>query len=542
MNGGTLYLSSRGGGSLAPIIVTVATPGPDPDGGTPPLHRDPLLWVSALVTAALCAPFFRYVFWLGDEGVVLHGAERLLRGEILYRDFFEFLPPASFLLVAAWMKLVGADFASVRLLAVCVTAGIAALTYAGARLVSGNRPLAAVLAVAWAGLSEGGWTVINHHWFATAASMASAVALLSALARPRGAGFFAAGLFAGTAAMIVSTRGALLCLAVVGIALTLRERRSLVAVIGGMAVFPAATLVYLAVTGAIAAAVVDVVLFPARHYSAIQVVAFGASTAAHQIPATAFFPVTILLAGTTAVFGGGALWRDPRFRASLAFAMVGLLGAFPRPDITHINFTVPLACPLFALVATRLLGRAGRGLKIAVSASLIVVCGLAIGHRLLGEALPMVAGPLRHVPTARGSFVGPPSPWIDAVAALVPQIERAPRDAAYFFYPYSPMLPYLTGRRHVAPLDVMVPGYTTAAQYRDVCVRVVRDAQWIVLDRSWSHPDVLRAIFPSMRDPDPPEKRALEAALDRAFDKVVHAWRGMELRGRGQAPAEALCG
>jgi hypothetical protein len=521
----------------------VATPGPDPDGGTPPVLRDPLLWVSVLVTAALCAPFFRYVFWLGDEGVVLHGAERLLRGEVLYRDFFEFLPPGSFFLVAAWMKSIGSDFGSVRMLAVCVMAGIAALTYAGARLVSGNRRLAAVLAVAWAAFSQGGWTVINHHWFATAASMASAVALLGALRRQRvAAGCFAAGLFAGTAAMIVSTRGVLLCLAVLGIVLTLRERRPLLAVIGGIAVVPAATLVYVVVTGAITAAVVDVVLFPARHYSGIQVVAFGADTAPHQMPAAAFFPATFLLAGTTAVFGGSAMWRDPRFRASLAFAIVGLLGAFPRPDVTHINFTVPLACPLFALVATRLLGRLGHGLRIAVAASLLVLCGVAIGYRVLGEALPMVAGPLRQVPTARGSFVGPPSPWIEAVAALVPHIERAPRDAAYFFYPYSPMLPYLTGRRHIAPLDVMVPGYTTAAQYRDVCVRVVREAHWIVLDRSWSHPDVLRAIFPSMRDPDPPEKRALEAALDRAFDKVVHAWRGMELRGRGQAPSEALCG
>ena len=521
----------------------MATPGSNLDAGTPPLIRDPLLWVSVLFTTALCAPFFRYVFWLGDEGVLLHGAERLLRGEALYRDFFEFLPPGSFVLVAAWMKVIGPDFGSVRLLAVCVIAGIAALTYAAARLVSGNRFLAALLAVAWAALSQGGWTVINHHWFATAASMGSAMAVLSALGRQdRLARLFAAGLLAGTAAMIVSTRGALVCLVVVGIVLTLRERRSLLVAIAGIAVFPAAMLVYLLSTGALAAAVVDVVLFPARHYSGIQVVPFGAAASPYQMPVAAFFPVTFALAGTTAVFGGAALWRDACLRASLAFAIVGLLGAFPRPDVTHIAFTVPLACPLFALVATHLLRRLGRGAGSAVTVLLLALCAVTVGYRLLGVALPMVAGPLREVPTARGSFVGPPSPWIEAVGALVPHIERAPRDAAYFFYPYGPMLPYLTDRRHIAPLDVMVPGYTNAAQYREVCLRVVREAQWIVLDRTWSHPQVLRTFFPSMRDPDPPEKRALEAALERTFDKVVHAWRGMELRGRGQAPTDSACG
>jgi hypothetical protein len=324
--------------------------------------------------------------------------------------------------------------------------------------------------------------------------------------------------------------------------LTLPGRRRLVAGIGGMAVFPAATLLYLAVTGTLEAAFADVVLFPARHYSGIQVVVFGAFTAPHQAPAVAFFPLTFVLAGATAVLDAGALWRQPRFRASLALALVGLLGAFPRPDLPHINFTVPLACPLFALVAADLLRRLGSRLRIAASTIALAVCAVGIGYAVHQEVVPMVTGPLREVPTTRGVFVAPQSPWIDAVAALVAHVEATPRDDAFFFYPYSPMLPYLTGRRHVAALDVMVPGYTTAEQYRDVCLRVVRDAQWVVIDRSWTDPRVLRMSFPGMRDPDPPGKRGLEAALRLAFGQVVHAWRGFELRRRAQSPSETVCG
>ena len=67
--------------------------------------------------------------------------------------------------------------------------------------------------------------------------------------------------------------------------------------------------------------------------------------------------------------------------------------------------------------------------------------------------------------------------WTNDFAVLMRQITLIPPGDAFFFYPYSPMLPYLTGRRHAAPLDVMPPGYTDAAQFRATCVQVVREAQ-----------------------------------------------------------------
>src|SRR2546425_13239728 len=106
----------------------------------PSLPGDPLLYAVALSAALVCAPFFRYVEWLGDEGDVLHGAARILGGEVLYRDFFEFLPPGGFLIVASWMKVFGVGFASVRGLSGCVVAAIAALGYATARPPARSPP------------------------------------------------------------------------------------------------------------------------------------------------------------------------------------------------------------------------------------------------------------------------------------------------------------------------------------------------------------------------------------------------------------------
>jgi hypothetical protein len=528
---------------LTSVRLTESDAPPAGGGGSP--ATDGLLWATMLSTAAICAPFFRYVQWLGDEGVVLHGADRILRGERLYGEFFEFIPPGSFLIVAAWMQLISSSFAAMRVLAIGVIVAIAGLTYTAARLTSGSRVLAALLGIMWAVQSQGAWTVINHHWFATAASMASAVALLAALSNARDGqtAIFLAGLFAGTAAMILPPQGALLCLAAIGLAATRPDRRrAVLVVVGGLAAFPIAVLVYLVVTGSIVPAVYDVIIFPARHYTDIEVVRFGAFSAPHHAPAVVFLPLTFVLAGAVAVLDGRALWREALFRGALALAVVALLSAFPRPDLAHINFVLPLACPLFALVTGHLLRRLGRHERVTVSVALLALVGVIIGYATYKKIVPIVAGPpLRPVSTARGIFLAPPSSWVEAVAALVADIERTPATDPFFFYPYSPMLPYLTAREHIAPHDVMIPGHTTAEQYREVCLRVVRDAQWIVVDRSWSDPRVLRVFYPNMRVPDPPEKREFEAALRFAFDKIVHVSPVFELRHRAETTRDTSC-
>src|SRR5258708_5708963 len=82
----------------------------------PPADSNDVWWVLVvgLVASTLCLPFFHSVFWLGDEGVLLHGAERILRGDGLYTDFFEFLPPGGFLITAAWFGMAGMSMESAR--------------------------------------------------------------------------------------------------------------------------------------------------------------------------------------------------------------------------------------------------------------------------------------------------------------------------------------------------------------------------------------------------------------------------------------------
>lgn len=468
--------------------------------------------------------------------MLLHGAMRMLAGEVLYRDFFGILPPGGYVIVAAWMKLFGPDFAAVRVLAVGVIVGIAAMVYTTARLSSGSRPLAALVAVGWATLAPGTWTVINHHWFTTAASMASAASLLVAVdGGPRRAAAFAAGVFAGVAVMVTSTRGALMCVAVIALLLMLDVGRAgLVSAAVGMAAVPAVLVVHMFAVGALGAAFDDVILYPAFQYAGIQSVPFGRGALVYDLSLVGFFPIAFLLSAAVLAVRRGALWRDPRFRLSAAFAMVGLLGSYPRPDRVHISFTVALACPLFVLALTQIRG-------VARIAGGVVLVGLGLVGVVGAMATAVAVGRLPALATARGSIRPSPNLVALELATLVREIDKVPPSKALFFYPYDPLLPYLTGRRHAAAVDVMIPGFTIVEHFRRTCAEVKTEAQWVVIDRQLSDPIVLQMIYPAMRDPDPPEKRAFEAVLRTAFDEVVHASGRYELRRRSKEGPAVAC-
>lgn len=115
--------------------------------------------------------------------------------------------------------------------------------------------------------------------------------------------------------------------------------------------------------------------------------------------------------------------------------------------------------------------------------------------------------------TARGVVRPADEAGGDALAPLVAAIERIPPQEGIFFYPYDPMLPYLTLTRHVVGWDVFTPGYTTRAQYVAACGQMLEHARWVVLDREWADPHLIKALFPALTNPSPPEKLMLESAM-----------------------------
>jgi len=504
-----------------------------------PIRLSDFWWLFAvgLIAVAFCLPFTLYVFWLGDEGVVLHGAERILRGDRIYLDFFEFLPPGSFVITAIWFKVVGISLLSARALAIATAAGIACFTYLGCRQASKHAPTSAFIAVAWVVLTQGYWTEVNHQWFTTLLAIVAAWASLIVIEHPpRWSPWpLTAGIAAGAAAMVTTNRGALTVLAAATPFLNVRRYwRELIVYLFGAALVPTCVFMYLAWQGALTEAFEDLILFTVKSYASFAVVHFGFEAI---FPLKWLFPLVAVLTVLTYIRGWPRCLQDRVLQTCVAFGLAGFVGCFPRPDKGHISYAVASVCPLLAYCMRQLTGHWLPKYRYSVAAAAVVYLFPAAlvyerwaDRALHGEIVPMPRGRVML------------APMLDPVGGreLAARIAATPTGDAYFFYPYDAMLPFLTARRHVSRYDVFVPSYTFPSQYQEACVSVMQNASWVVIDRDWTSPKWLTAVYPHMKDPQPPETRKFEQALETGFELVAVAGK-FELRRRVPSIDDTVC-
>jgi hypothetical protein len=507
-------------------------------------QRSSHLWLAAVavVTALICMPFIQAIFLAADEGILLHGADRILQGSRLYADFFEFLPPGGFFLTALWFNLTGISILTARILAILTVVGIACFTYLACRLASRNPPLSALLVIGWVIISQGVWTQVSHHWFTTFFSMAAAWAALASLEAPRRylRWPLIAGAFVGTAGMITPTRGALATLAALTAFLNLRQNRAVtITYVLAVALVPAAILAYLALNGSLVAAFDNVIRWTSTRYAAIQYVSFGAFVSPQSYPLLILFPLVAVLTFLVCASDWRAALHDRSLHLCAAFGIAGFLGCFPRPDITHIAFSAPLAYPLLALCVCRLGANWRRPFRLAFAAAAAL---LHIPPLIALLWLAKAASSGEVVSTPRGDFQlffqYPGQP--EAPNKLMARIAATPPADAFFFYPYLPMVPFLTGREHAAKHDVFLPYYTLPSQYHDACLAVMRRALWLVVDHTWIGPGKWQEGYPAMPDTLPRETIEFERALDRGFESVAQDGT-FEFRRRRKDVGEEIC-
>jgi hypothetical protein len=492
----------------------------------------PLVLIAAV---ALCVPFFRTVFSLGDEGVLLHGAEQILQGKTIYTDFFEFLPPGGFVFTAAWLHLAGLSVWAVRTLAIVTIAGIACLIYLACRVVSKSAPLSAALTIGWVVMSQGVWTQLSHHWITTMFSMVTVWAALAEVEQARRWWPVIAGLASGAAAMVTPTCGAFAMLAALTVFSPARPHRvAFISFVLSCAVVPAGLIVWLVRQHAFVAAFQDVIVFTAANYASIQRLPFGTGSGMENVPLIFLFPLAACLALLVCGVDRRGVAKDRTLWACAAFGFAGFTTSYPRPDVFHIAFEIPLLCPLLAYCASRLTA-AWRPAFRAAAAGVVAV--LLIPSVLMVHAISQYVSRTEVMPTPRGGLA---FFKLDGAPEMIGRIASLPPGDGFFFYPFMPMMPFLTAREQVSKYDILTPGYSLPSQYQDACLAVMRHATWIVIDRLWMDPKTLRAAFPAMRDPQPPETRAFEQALADGFNLVAQEGT-FELRRRRNGVSERAC-
>jgi hypothetical protein len=148
----------------------------------------------------------------GDQALFWANAQRLLHGELIYRDFLEFTPPGTDLLYLGAFSLLGSRIWIPNLVVLLLGVILCWLCFYIARSIM--KPAQAALAAAlFMVLDYGQMLNGTHHWFSVLAVMGASAVLLQARTPAR---IMIAGTMLGAASYFTQTKGAIAALGVAG--------------------------------------------------------------------------------------------------------------------------------------------------------------------------------------------------------------------------------------------------------------------------------------------------------------------------------------
>ena len=304
-----------------------------------------------------------------DEGFILHGAWSILNGRTLYTDFFEYLAPGSFYLIAAVWKLFGAHYWIAKSIGIVAIAGAAIGVWRISQLVLAERQITAPRWAMFFGpfvlcLFSGYWPSINHNTFNIVLVVWSTFFVIRSILRKDTVDAAVGGFICGIAVLFLQHRGVLvgatsvllLCLFHGGNGGATRWKSaaafviaSLVPVAGMLLWWPASLLLE------------NLIYFPANHYLDV-----------NRVDRSLF-----VLVGTLIVLAAWLL-RQGSSRAVwflMSLQVVLFVSTLQRPDLSHITLILfPLLALFPLLVSTAPVGsRASRFLLIWVAAGLLLL-------------------------------------------------------------------------------------------------------------------------------------------------------------------------
>ncbi|TMA36580.1 MAG: hypothetical protein E6J79_13015 [Deltaproteobacteria bacterium] len=463
---------------------------------------------SALACAlglAVCAYFLAFPLQpnQSDEGLILYNSERLLEGQVLYRDFFEFITPGAMYFFAGVFALTGPSLLAARVATAMLNGLSASLLFSLARRVADDTvALAAGLVFAVVCLPV--WRQASPHWLSTCLGLATAATVLAERWSPemRAAG---AGALAGLTACVHQHHGVFLGIwLVLALAALARlapagdrwrswsRQTAWAAGAGGAIVL--AVLGYCAWRASVARVVYALYTFVFESYQPPKTGKVGwagsiwlsAGDLVYTWPwLLRWLPAALALEATSLAWRlRSERGRDETIRGCL-FLLAATMAAsiLYYPDFIHVSFVAPFLLIVVARVVHGLLKRVRVEVRVAFAAMLVVAL-IAKGSGNLVRA--WAAAPERaESPIGTLRLSATQHTLLDAVRTAV-GVGRP----ALFSYPADAWLYLAVPAENPTPYSLLIPGYNTPQQFTEAIAAIERrHAPYLVLLTGLLHDD-----------------------------------------------------
>jgi 4-amino-4-deoxy-L-arabinose transferase-like glycosyltransferase len=486
-----------------------------------PIERWIALGVFTISLLYLCL-FRRYTSIDPDEGIILQGAQRIVQGQVLYRDFFSFFTPGSYYLLALFFRVFGSSMLVARTALAAYGAFFSVFTYLLARRVCSRW--VALAAACLVTLTSLPWRfMVLHNWDSTLWACATVYSAVWLLQAPRWGWALATGSFASLTILFEQSKGAGLLLGLgLGLILlvlftrsTLRlSRGQWVTLAIGLAWPFALTFAYFAAHHALPAMLADW-FWPLHNYSKVNSVPYGyqdwsdearkglfgseswlvRGIALFTVSPCFLLPVLPIIAIVLLIYWLLEVKKERLAVGRAAYfilvcsSIVGLLFSvlISRADIIHFVHLAPL---LYLVLAWVMDGADLRG-QLIRSIRPLVSLGILITFITLGMAfLVRIRNAKTINETRRGVVLAKSSdPIVEYVQTHVPPGSKI------LVYPYLPLYYYLTATFNPTSFDYLQPGMHTRQQEQEVIHQVSADRTSVIVFQP-SFNDAIAASWP----------------------------------------------
>jgi 4-amino-4-deoxy-L-arabinose transferase-like glycosyltransferase len=447
--------------------------------------------VAIFVVAFSYLCLFRTFSWIDpDEGIILQGAQRILNGQVVYRDFFSFFTPGSYYLLALLFRVFGSSLLVAHTALAFIGAAFSPITYLLARRVCSRQ--ASLLTTGLMTITALPLRfVLLHNWDSTLLASIALYCAVRLLERPSDLCAFATASLVSLTGMFEQSKGACLLLGLgAGFAiiawrtrLNLFTRRQVLTIVLGLVWPVLVAAIYFASQHALVP-MLESWFWPLQHYSAAnkvpygypnlaQMAVFGAGSWGMRLleivlfspllwfPILPLFGVALLVRLTVKGERSGISVATQRHYLLVSAAITGLLLSVlvVRTDYTHFVYLHPV---FFLIVAWLFDGKEIRSRLFArwspVAAFLITISVL-----ILGTASLFGTRAKNETMTRRGTIT---TRTRDQIAEYVQQ--RVGAGEPIFIYPYEPTYYYLTNTQNVTSYEFYQPGMHTQEQALEI--------------------------------------------------------------------------